>query len=516
MESTRPSLPALFRGLSRSVLIACLLGGALLQAGCVDPAKPQVPGPTTVVGRVVHASDVDRGVAEVTVRAVGKRAATATDSTGWFDLTLEAADGEIVQVTLSKPGFDEVTTSFAIRSGTANRLPATVQFYPLGTSHGGDSGPASSIVLRSTSAHSIGVRHSGSNESALLVFEVRDSQGRPVNAAHRALIQFSLAQLPSGGASLSADTASTDTSGLVRVTLNAGSLAQSVQVRGQVAASSIYSEVVTVAIQAGPPDAAHFSFAPASVNIPGLVGFGIENPVTAFVGDRHGNPVAEGTVVYFSSTGGLIQASARTDDHGRATVDLIAAEPHPNASPVFSDSAGIARISVQTMGEAGSPIIRSGLAVVFSGHTELSVAPQIFTIPANGSQDFTVTVWDREHHNALTKGTTITFQATVGTTIGRTTVVLPDTRDRQYTSFVFTLENYSDAVPALVGPDRARIRLVPGASQADSRLAAASAGGPLDGGITTTTALARAIVTVTVTSANGDAIATATGDVDLP
>lgn len=252
-----------------TAFLAWVLGSALLQTGCVDPAKPQPPAPTTVVGRVVHWDDDQRGVPGVTVRAVGKSAVTSTDSTGWFELTLDVADGEIIQLTLSKAGFDEIVTSFAVRSGTANRLSATVLLYPQGTTPGQGGGAASSVVLRSNSAASIGVRHSGSPETARMVFEVRDAQGRPVSSASRARIQFTLAQLPGGGAFLSPDTASTDTAGLVSVSLNAGTLAQSVQVRAQVVGTAIYSDVVTVAIHGGLPDAKHFSFATESVNVPG-------------------------------------------------------------------------------------------------------------------------------------------------------------------------------------------------------------------------------------------------------
>lgn len=516
MDSNRPGRRALLKTARRCALVALVLGSGFLQAGCVEPAKPKPPAPTTVVGRVVQLEDAQRGVPGVMARAVGKSNTTTTDSTGWFSLTLDVADGEIVQLSLSKVGFDEFVTSFAIRSGTTNRLPTTVTLYPLGTSPGNNSGPASSIVLKSTSATSIGVRHSGANESALLVFEVRDALGRPVGSGNRARIQFTLGQLPGGGAFLSPDTATTDTFGLVAVSLNAGTLAQSVQVRAQVAGSSIYSDLVTVAIHGGLPDAQHFSFATGSVNVPGLLQFGIVNPVTAFVGDRYGNPVPVGTVVYFSTTGGLIQGSAQTDDHGRAFVDLVTSEPLPNSTPAFSDSAGIARISVQTVGEGGAPITRSGLAVLFSGHSEVTISPPSFDIPLNTSQDFVVTVWDKEHHNPLTKGSTIAFSATAGAIGGQATVVLPDTRDKQYTSFTFRLENYSGAAPMLLGPNRSKIRLTPikPASQVDGVTASTALATP--GRFAEPAATVRGSITVTVTSSNGNISSTVTGTVERP
>lgn len=377
-----------------------------------------------------------------------------------------------------------------------------------GTPGGSGSGHASSIVLASASHASIGVRHTGSNETARLVFEVRDRSGRPVDASHRATVRFTLTQVPGGGAFLDPDTAVTDALGLVTVHLNAGVRAQSVQVRAQVVGSETFSDAVRVAIHGGPPHADHFSFAVEDLNVPGLLEFGLIDRVTAFVGDRHGNPVPPGTVVYFSTTGGIIQAAAATDDHGRAAVDLVTAEPLPNRVPAFSDSAGTARISVQTIGEDLAPIIRSELAVVFSGTTELIVEPATFVIPLGGSQDFTVTVWDREHHNPLTQGTRIVFAASLGTIAGQSSVTLPDTRDRRRTQFVFRLEN-SPAGLLLVGPDRVKVALRSGGIPAVTASSIGERGDPV-------VPAARATVTVAVTSRNGDATTSVFGDIQVP
>lgn len=403
----------------------------------------------------------------------------------------------------------------AFQLGCADDNPAAPEpQQPTPVTPGPPSGPASNIVLKSSSASSIGVRGSGTVETARLIFEVRDAQGRPVDFAHRATVQFSLTQISGGGAFLDRDTASTDSSGLVAVTLNAGTLAQAVQIRAQAAAGSIFSDLVRVAIHGGRPSPQHFSFATQFVNVAGILQFGILNRVTAFVGDRYGNPVPAGNVVYFTTSGGLIQGSATTDDHGRASVDLVTAEPIPNNVPAFSDSAGIARISIQTVGENETPIIRSGLSVVFSGHTELIVTPPTFSIPLPGSQDFIVTVWDREHHNPLTRNTTITFTATLGTIVGVASFTLPDTRDPGHTSFVFTLLNEGPA-PMLVGPDRVKVRFRPVGvtseplSHVGDRPAEATVSGRVAGPLPVP-----ARVTVSVTSANGNASTTVSGTVD--
>jgi hypothetical protein len=401
-----------------------------------------------------------------------------------------------------------------VRAGTANPLPGAIALTRLGPIDGSAGGPASSVVLKTLSAASIGVSHPGGNETARLVFEVRDAQGKPVDLAHRATIQFAISQKAGGGAYLSPDTVSTDESGITAVALNSGTLAQAVQVRAQVMGTGICSDPVSVAIHGGLPNAQHFSFAVEKFNLPGLVAYGLLDPVTAFVGDRYGNPVPAGTVVYFATAGGLIQGSATTDDHGRATVDLETAEPLPNNLPAFSDSAGLARISVQTMDENRVPIVRSALAVMFSGHTDLLVSPSgAFNVPLSAAQDFSVSVWDREHHNPLTAGTKITVSATQGTLGGETSVTLPDTWDRAYTGFTFRLENYATG-PAIVGPNHVMVRLSPlRASRADAgRVEATSAAT----GLPRTTAAQPVTVTVTVASVNGNAHTILAGTVERP
>lgn len=447
--STRSSRPAVLPSL---VLMTLVFVSAAVSSGCRHFNRTQsvAPQATSVSGRVVYAGEPNRGVPGVTARAVGKSAVATTDSTGWFMLALEATEGEFLQLSLTKPGYDEVVTTLNVHSGAANVLASSIPFTSGGPTGGGSGGPANSVVLKSISATDVGVAHAGVNSTALIVFEVQDSQGQPLNYGHRVTVQFSLSQNVGGGATLTPDTMSTDEAGRVSVALTGGTLAQSVQVRAQVASTSIYSDLVPVAIRGGLPDASHFSFAAKQLNIPGLVTYGTLDPVTAFVGDRYGNPVQPGTVVYFTTTAGIIQGSALTDSHGRATVDLVVAAPLPPASPQLSDSAGTVRIAVQTMDQNQVPIVASARAVMFSGHTQLAVTPTAFNIPASGAQDFAVTIRDSEHHNPLAPGTTITVTATHGTLGGEASVTLPDTWDPAYTTFNFRLENAAAGAPALV------------------------------------------------------------------
>ena len=187
-------------------------------------------------------------------------------------------------------------------------------------------------------------------------------------------------------------------------------------------------------------------------------------------------------------------------------MELITAEPHPNSSPAFSDSAGLSRISVQTVSEDQTPIVSSRLAVVFSGHTEVSVSPSTFSIALNATQSFVVTVWDREHHNPLSEATRIAFSASLGAVRGQAEYLIPDTIDKRFTSFTFRLENTTNAV-ALMGPDNVRVPLghsfTPSHASQPTMPAGASALRPL-------------LITVVVTSPNGDEAVSLSGTIDRP
>jgi len=85
-------------------------------------------------------------------------------------------------------------------------------------------------------------------------------------------------------------------------------------------------------IHAGVPEYEHFSAAVecGKDNMPGLWTYGVQAQITAFVGDRYSNPVAEGTIVYFESEAGIIGASETpTDQFAQATTWLETAGPAP-------------------------------------------------------------------------------------------------------------------------------------------------------------------------------------------
>ena len=277
------------------------------------------------------------------------------------------------------------------------------------------SGDASSIVLVDIEASNIFVAGSGGNETSDLTFEVRDDNGNSVDLDHQVKVRFRITGGPDGGEFLSADSVLTDLDGRAVTTVNSGTKAGALQVAAEIPEMSIVSAPVPLAINGWLPDIDHFSVASEKLNFAGYNILGLENRTTAFVGDKFSNPVPPGTVVQFSTTGGIIDGSAETDLHGRASVLLISAVPQPQgvpkeqlrripeeSLPPYFFGPGFALITAQTVDENQKALYAETI-VLFSGITRLSVSPSTFSIPPFSFQTFNYTVSD-QNDNPLVEG----------------------------------------------------------------------------------------------------------------
>ncbi|MEX0686624.1 MAG: Ig-like domain-containing protein [Balneolales bacterium] len=262
---------------------------------------------------------------------------------------------------------------------------------------GPGSGEAASIKLASVSEESITVRESSEVENAEFIFQILDDAGNPIDANAAADVNFSLGSNPGGGISLFPATARTDAAGQVAVNLRSGTTAGVVQVIAEVDGSSIKSKPVSISIHAGLPDQAHFAVASEVLNLPGLNIFGLSTAITAFVGDKYGNIVSPGTSVYFTTDGGFVEGSAKTDERGRATVELTATNPNPPG--------GFATVRAQTADE-NSAIIETSTTVLFSGSPNIEINPATINVTNLGGQSFDYNVSD-ENGNPLAEGTNI-------------------------------------------------------------------------------------------------------------
>jgi len=275
------------------------------------------------------------------------------------------------------------------------------------------SGGPDGIVIVSINRDAIGVRGSGSVETATLVFEVRDDRGVPLDAQHPVLVDFNI-----NGPSRVIDPAessedsvaflkpaadSTDELGQVAVTLNSGYFAGAVEITASVG-DTITGEAIAVAIHGGPPDEDHFTLITERCVLTGIYGTPVDTTVlTAAVGDRFSNPTVHGTVVRFSSTGGYIEGSARTDSLGLCSAILRTVNPWPVD--------GVDTITAQTVDWQNQEITTSNIVLV-TGPTIISFdTTDGWQLPFGSFRDLSVTVADTFDH-PLVAGTTVLIEIT--------------------------------------------------------------------------------------------------------
>lgn len=197
-----------------------------------------------------------------------------------------------------------------------------------------------SMTFISASPQVLGVKGSGLPEQATLVFQVTDSQARPVPGA---TVEFEIISL--GGESVDPEMAVTDASGLVQTVLTSGRRTTTAVVTARVVGTSITASSAGVAITGAPPAANRFTVGVEKLNIPGRVTLGLEDTVTVFVNDRFGNAVPEGTVVSFLSNGASVVGQTTTDASGRAQATLLSEGQIPDS--------GIVTVLVMARGEEG-------------------------------------------------------------------------------------------------------------------------------------------------------------------
>jgi len=348
------------------------LGTLALVAGC-DTLS--LSGDTTFTGVVVDGA-TSEPIEGAAVRAGGL--VDTTDADGRYDLTLEVdSTDQAVVLSFSAAGYTPRTvTARADVNGEVN--VGVTELTAIATGGGGTgsgaAGPATSVTLAQRSTEVVGVTGAGGLETATLEFVAVDDQGRPVGAANAVDLTFVIASGPGGGEILAPATATTGDDGRADVTLTSGTRAGTVQVlaTGTVDGREIRSLPVTITITGGLPDDAHFSVASTQLNFAGYNIYGLTNAVTAYVGDKYGNPVQPGTAVYFTTDGGIIPGSGVTNDQGTTTVDLLSAAPGPS-NPVgcSSNPNGYGVVTASTSDE-NQARIEDSVTVLFSGVTQIT------------------------------------------------------------------------------------------------------------------------------------------------
>jgi hypothetical protein len=357
-----------------------------------------------------------------------------TGADGKFTASLSLAGDRDVTLIASKEGYTVDTLKIFVIAGSTVTVPP-IQIRDI-RGGGGSSGTPASLYMYFQSSQSVGVRESGSNETAQIIFEVLDALGVPIGLNNSVVLQFSFGTSPGGGEFLYPASAQTNTLGRASVTLNAGTKAGAVQVIAQMIVNGnvIKSRPVLMAIHGGLPVQEHFDVACPKLNYPLYGIIGAEIDFTAFLGDRYTNPVRPGTIAYFTTTSGIVAGSAQTDDLGRATATLLT-----HGSPDFPPyGRGFFQVTASTINENNTRI-QTATVRLLSGLPSISVSPPAIDIQNNSSQLFNFTVRD-QNGNPLSEGTSIAVsvsEGNVGVT-GSINVRLPDTQSSAYTIFSFT------------------------------------------------------------------------------
>ena len=228
---------------------------------------------------------------------------------------------------------DTVTATVALGGATVSKtgvvtvLPAT----------------AGSIKFVSANTPSIALKGTGGvgrQEFSTLTFQVFDTTGNPVAGR---LVDIVFADcVPAttncslgmgvGGLTLAPTSATSAADGTVTALVSAGTIPTSERVvasiHGDAPMLTTLSNVLV--ISTGVPDQKHFSLATETGNCEGWDFDQTCSKVTVTLGDHFGNPVPNGTVVNFTSEGGVIDASCTTaSESATCSASLRASQPRP-------------------------------------------------------------------------------------------------------------------------------------------------------------------------------------------
>lgn len=274
-----------------------LLSVTVLVSGTPLTAQPANVAFTASCGRI-NTTDISS-----TVATNGSGIATVTYSA-------VAGDGSLcsgaVTITATTPGAVSAVRSLTAAAPTA----AAVTF------------------INATPAQ-IFVAGMGAVEQTVVSFKVLSSANTALQGAG---VDFSLQANP-GSVTLSTLSGTTDSAGVVTVTVSAGPLPGPVKVRAALTANSaVFAESQNLTVASGPPSQKFMSLSVGVSNIEGATLDGIPTTLTVRIADRQGNAVVDGTVVNFTAEGGQVGrtcATTTTNLISSCSVSFISQNPRP-------------------------------------------------------------------------------------------------------------------------------------------------------------------------------------------
>lgn len=197
-------------------------------------------------------------------------------------------------------GTDNLTASAAIGGSTKvaraaiNVLPDTVK----------------SIEFNNASPTSIYLKGSGGTETSQVRFRVMGNTDAPISNVE---VEFSLSTTV-GGIALTTAKARTDKQGYVSTTVQAGTIPTSVQVLAREPISGINTPSNELVVATGLPDQNSMSLSATLLNPSGWNHDGETSTINIRLADSFNNPPPDNTTVYFTTEGGSIGPSCRTED----------------------------------------------------------------------------------------------------------------------------------------------------------------------------------------------------------
>lgn len=373
-----------------------------------------------------------------------------TSISGGFSFSVDLGDTQTASgtLTVTKSGYKDKVSTVTLIPGKTTVLPDIAVDRDTTTGIGGGrSGTtyANTIAFISAVPTQLSVRGVGGNETSIFTFEARDSFGVPIDFDHKDTITFTLSGVPrDGGAYVSPQRVITNASGRVAVTINSGTVSGSLQIvaslRRESDGRTIQSEPARIIIHGGLPDQRYFSIAANPSNVPGLTINGKPSVISIIVGDKYGNPVAEGTAVHFFTGIGVVTTDQGfTNANGFASATLYSGNPRTQTG----QSPGFGYVKARTVGENGVTVMDS-VRVLFSGPPDIiqEIGTHFDTISAGGCNTFTIRIADI-NGNPLSPGTTITpvVNSRSTTSIVPSSIRMPDTQARGAgsTEFVFQI-----------------------------------------------------------------------------
>ncbi|MEW8029773.1 MAG: Ig-like domain-containing protein, partial [Candidatus Thiodiazotropha sp.] len=260
---------------------------------------------------------------------------------------------DIIRATVTVNG--DTTTA----TGTINVQPAEI----------------GSLAFVSAEPSLIGLRGVGLTEVSRVSFRVLDQNGNPVP---QQTVNFSLST-DVGGANIpaGAETAVSDSNGLVGTDVKSGTIPTAVRVTAALAANPlIASQSDGLIISTGVSDQNSMTLGPETFNPETWAVNGVEIPITVHAADHFNNPVPNGASVYFTTEGGQIQSQCQIIN-GTCSVNWTSANPRPAENDVPNGMAGRLTILATMLGEE-SFIDANGNGVLDAGDPAFSNIPEAF------------------------------------------------------------------------------------------------------------------------------------------